>query len=184
MILDDIICKIRTDFLRRNIKKDMVVCDLGCTKSAFFLKKISPVIKYGYGFDIDVENYKDSKIETKELNFDSEKIPLENEAVDCVLMSAVLEHLSNPENIIEEACRILKKDGIFLLTTPSVYAKPVLEFLAFKLQAISRESILEHKKYYKPSDIIELFAKCGFKKENIKYNYFEMFFNISVIARK
>ena len=150
----------------------------------FFLKKISPIIKYGYGFDIDADNYKDSKIESKKLNFDLEKIPLQDKSVDCVIMTAVLEHLNNPENIIKEAFRILNKGGILLLTTPSIYAQPILDFLAFKLKIISKEDILEHKKYYKPSNIIKLATDSGFNKENIKYKYFELFLNILVIAKK
>jgi 2-polyprenyl-3-methyl-5-hydroxy-6-metoxy-1,4-benzoquinol methylase len=184
MILDKIIYQLRTGVITKNIKKDTIICDLGCRKSAFFLKKISSIIKYGYGFDIDAENYKDPKIETKKINFNSDKIPLENESVDCVIMAAVLEHLNNPENIIKESHRILKKGGMFLLTTPSVYSKPILEFLALKLKVINKEDILEHKKYYKPSEIIELFVECGFDKKNIKYKYFELFFNILIITTK
>jgi ubiquinone/menaquinone biosynthesis C-methylase UbiE len=183
MILDKIIYNLRIGVIKKYVKKDMVVCDLGCRKGAF-LKKISQIIRYGYGFDIDVESHKDSKIEIKKLNFDLEKIPLEDKSVDCVIMAAVLEHLNNPENIIKEAHRILKKGGIFLLTTPSIYSKPVLEFLAFKLKIISNEDILEHKKYYKPQKIVKMFIDCGFNKKNIKYRYFEIFFNILAVVEK
>jgi len=184
MILDKIIYRLRTGIIFKNIKENVVVCDLGCRKNVTFLKQISSKIKYGYGFDIDAENYKESNIETKKLNFESERIPLGDQSVDCILMSAVLEHLNDPKNIIKEAYRILGPGGVFLLTTPSVYAKPILEFLAFKLKIISREDISEHKKYYKTSDIVKLFANCGFDEKNVKCKYFELFFNILVIAKK
>lgn len=183
-LLDSIIYRIRTGVVKKNIKSGVVICDLGCRKGASFLREILPNIKYGYGFDIDAVDLKEEKIETKKLDFDSGKIPLNNESVDCVIMSAVLEHLNNPENIVKEANRILKKEGVFIITTPSIYSKPVIEFLAFKLGIINKADILEHKKYFKASEIVDLFYKCGFLKENIKCSYFEMFFNVLVVAKK
>lgn len=45
-------------------------------------------------------------------------IPLENETVDVILCTEVLEHLVNPLLAVKEFSRILKKDGELLLTAP------------------------------------------------------------------
>ena len=45
-------------------------------------------------------------------------IPVDNESFQAVLCSEVLEHLPNPELAIKEFGRILKKDGILILTAP------------------------------------------------------------------
>lgn len=45
-------------------------------------------------------------------------IPVDSESFQAVLCSEVLEHLSNPELAIKEFGRILKKDGILILTAP------------------------------------------------------------------
>lgn len=184
MLLDRILYNIRTALVIGKIPQGSVVCDLGCRKDAGFLKKISEKIKYGYGFDIEAGDYKDSKIEVKRCNLEGGTIPLEDNIVDIVVMMAVLEHLNNPDNAVKESFRVLKEGGCFLLTTPSIRAKRILEFLAFKLKVINKGDILEHKKYFNPEEIINIFVNSGFKKENIKWKYFELGFNVLVIARK
>ena len=44
-------------------------------------------------------------------------IPLKNESIDSVFTSQVLEHVPNPQRMINEIYRILKKDGVCILTT-------------------------------------------------------------------
>ena len=39
------------------------------------------------------------------------------------------------------------------MTTPSKKAKPLLEFLSFRLGVINKEDILEHKNYFDPNEI-------------------------------
>ncbi|MCD4727936.1 MAG: class I SAM-dependent methyltransferase [Pirellulales bacterium] len=45
-------------------------------------------------------------------------IPVENEYFDCVLCTAVLEHLEEPQKALYEACRILKRGGHAIYTVP------------------------------------------------------------------
>lgn len=183
-ILDRIIYKIRTSLVAEEILEDSVVCDLGCRKDAGFLKTISKKIKYGYGFDIDIVPDKNLKIEKKFINLENGKIDLRDASVNIVTAIAVLEHLNNPNNMITEASRVLRAGGKLLLTTPSVAAKPILEFLAFKLHAINKQDILEHKNYFSPNDIKKILMEAGFKEESIKIKFFEFGLNQLVIAKK
>jgi len=60
--------------------------------------------------------YKESPVITK---FDLEKpFPIEKDKFDYVICFNVLEHIYNYENVIKESYRILKKDGIFIGSTP------------------------------------------------------------------
>lgn len=45
-------------------------------------------------------------------------IPVDDASFDVVLCSEVLEHLSDPQNAIKEFSRIIKPDGILLITVP------------------------------------------------------------------
>lgn len=45
-------------------------------------------------------------------------VPLPDESFDVVVSCEVIEHLSEPEKMLSEAQRLLKKDGMIILTTP------------------------------------------------------------------
>jgi SAM-dependent methyltransferase len=48
-------------------------------------------------------------------------LPLEN--FDCVLISEVLEHLSSPEQLLEDSIRYLAKEGVLIITVPNGYGE-------------------------------------------------------------
>jgi len=182
-LLDKFIRFLRFRKVTKYVPKNSIVCDIGCGKKPYFLKSIASFIKYGIGFDKDVEDYKNSKLEFKKLEI-SNHIPLGKESVDIVIMLAVLEHFENPREVLNESFRILKNNGKLILTTPTPLAKPILEFLAFKLKVINENEIKDHKNYFWPDDIKKMLLEVGFKRENIKNYFFECYLNNLVIAQK
>jgi 2-polyprenyl-3-methyl-5-hydroxy-6-metoxy-1,4-benzoquinol methylase len=46
-------------------------------------------------------------------------IPFVTESFDIVISSECIEHTLNPENAVNEMCRVLKKKGILVITTPN-----------------------------------------------------------------
>lgn len=97
-------------------------------------------------------------------------------------MLAVLEHLPMNSFLFEEAVRVLKRDGYFILTTPTPMAKPVLEILSYRLHLISEESIREHQHYYTKRELLELMKKHGF--EIVKYQKFQFGFNELIVGKR
>lgn len=165
------------------IPKDSIVCDIGCGKEGYFFKKIFNRMKYGIGFDEKIEDQKREKYELKRLKIFGD-IPLENEKCDAVAMVAVLEHLLNPQEVLSESFRILKKGGRLILTTPTPLAKPILNFLSFRLKLIDRNEIKDHKNYFWTKNIKKMLCQSGFKEENIKNSFFEFFLNNLIVATK
>jgi SAM-dependent methyltransferase len=56
-----------------------------------------------------------------------DSIPLENEKIDCALLCEVLEHVEKPLDILRETHRLLRPEGVLLLTMPflvPVHADP------------------------------------------------------------
>lgn len=137
--------------------------DIGCGFNGRFLRSIADDIKRGYGFDIRANEAVYGNVKIINNSRFNGRIPIKDQKADCVLMLAVLEHLPMDNCLIDEAVRVLKKGGSFILTTPSPAAKPVLELLSYKLHFISEESIREHRHYYTKGELIELMEKHGCK---------------------
>ena len=73
------------------------------------------------------------------INFDFAAPPPLPENQNIITLHAVLEHVVDPVSVVQSAHEILEPGGYLLLTPTSDAAKPVLEFLAFKLKLISRQ---------------------------------------------
>ena len=151
--------------------------DLGCGYRGDFLKLISDKIKNGIGIDLSVTDKIISaniSLYRSNLNY---KIPLKNNFADIVLALATIEHLDNPQNLLREAYRVLKKNGLLIITTPSPKSKPLLEFMAYTLKIISQIEIADHKRYYQTPDLLKYIAEAGFNKNDIHVAYFQFGFN-------
>lgn len=181
--LDKFIRWLRFDNLIREITPGSVVCDLGCGKDLKFLRYISSKIEKGIGIDKNCEDFQEGNLQRIGLKVDG-SLPLENESVDIVTMSAILEHLDRPEDVLKECYRALKKDGKIVLTTPSPTAKPILELLAFRLKIIDAEEIRDHKNYFSKTDLKNILNKSGFDREKIKVSSFEFGLNNKAVSIK
>ncbi|MFH0955492.1 MAG: methyltransferase domain-containing protein [Candidatus Micrarchaeota archaeon] len=49
----------------------------------------------------------------------AEKIPFEDKQFDSIMAGELIEHLHRPELFVQEAHRLLKKNGIMIITTPN-----------------------------------------------------------------
>lgn len=156
--------------------------DIGCGWEARLLRSIEDHIGSGVGIDFKAPLIRTQKLQTYALSL-SDKLPFDDQAFDVVTMLAVLEHLAQPEAILLEIARVLRPGGGLILTVPSHAAKPVLEFLAYRLHILSSEEIRDHKKYYGREELYGLIYVCSGLRI-IKHNYFQMGFNNFVFAQK
>lgn len=180
-LLEPLLRKIRIYKVRKYIPQNCILCDIGCGFKAQFLRDISDYISKGYGFDKKIDNKRIDNIFIQNAEI-TDNIPLEDESIDCVTLLAVLEHLNNPKKILSECYRILKSGGIIILTTPSPFSKPILEFLSFKLKIVSPAEIADHKRYYSKKELVMILDDIGFK--NIEIHSFELGLNNLAVAFK
>ena len=111
-------------------EKSDKVLDIGCGDGIF---SIEPA-KIGYsvvGVDLNVKsvNYakyfsKRSEVKIDFLVDDASHLPFANESFDIILCSEVLEHIKDDEGAIREIERVLKQNGLLILTVPSDKASP------------------------------------------------------------
>lgn len=60
-------------------------------------------------------------LDITDVNFEFDKLPLENNSIDFIVTLAVIEHISNPDNFLSEILRVLKPGGIVYISTPNWY---------------------------------------------------------------
>lgn len=56
-----------------------------------------------------------------DIYWDGKTLPMESNSVDCIMMTEVLEHLSQPVAVLKEVHRVLKPAGLLMGTTPFVW---------------------------------------------------------------
>lgn len=87
------------------------------------------VLEIGSGKDYLKNNFKNKyndwisfdfniRSNTIDIQGDGQCLPFKNGVFDCVISIDVLEHVPYPEKMIKEIQRVLKKDGILILSTP------------------------------------------------------------------
>jgi len=97
--------------------KNKKVLDLGAGYGAlsFILKK---QFKNITAADLHPENFKLKEIKCVKTDI-NKKFPFKNDSFDVVCCAEVVEHIKTPWQLIDECFRILKKDGILILSTPN-----------------------------------------------------------------
>lgn len=123
---------------------DCQLLDVGCGWEARFLREVEPYIAQGIGIDFNAPDIRREKIRTMRAVLASE-LPSADASFDVVTMLALLEHLAYPEAIVTEVFRGLKPGGVFVGMAPSIWAMPVLEFLAFRMNIVNPEEIRDQK---------------------------------------
>ncbi len=156
--------------------------DIGCGFNHRFLSSIEPYILHGIGIDFKVKEFVSDKISTIKTTLD-ETLPFQDCSFNAVTMLAVLEHIDKPQHIVSEIYRVLSPRGKLILTVPGKKAKPVLEFLAFKIGIVNRQEIEDHKKYYDLEEINLLISDID-GLSIIKHEYFQFGMNNFCVIKK
>ena len=125
----------------KNIEKscnftDKTIIDFWCGYNAKFLSYIYKNFKTKelIAFDLSLNKIYLDSLGIKYYEWDLNKDFIIKENIDIAIWTAVLEHLSNPVWFLKSCYKNLPKWWYLLLTVPSVWSKPVLEFFAYKLR--------------------------------------------------
>jgi SAM-dependent methyltransferase len=109
------------------------------------------------------------RFESDLFNLESEDFPYPDASFDVVVLSEILEHLAiNPVRALAEIHRVLRPDGVLVLTTPNAISVQRFEsFLAGKGLFVDRYSPTfgyggRHNREYRPYELRELLESTGF----------------------
>ena len=151
--IDDELAEVKNDYPRMlhvildNSNQDSVVLEGGCGlgKFLFFLREKG--YKNLIGVDItdkplQLINKRDSSIVVK--NGDVNQLPITNNSVDMYLSMGVIEHFEEgPQQSLNEAMRVLKKNGILILAVPyqNLYRGTIRKYVTMPLLKILKTEI-------------------------------------------
>lgn len=165
------------------------VLDIGCGSHPFFLLHTEFFEKYGIDQVVktkEKDKFKSDKIKLFHFDIDGkQKMPFPDAHFDVVIMLAVIEHLlpNSLQALVNEIYRMLKKDGVFIYTTPSAKSDRLLQLMS-RVGLVSQAEISEHKKYYHRQEIEKILEAAGFARDNMKFGVFELQFNTWGVAKK
>lgn len=155
------------------------ILDLGCgTGYYLFLLSSLPVRLNLIGLDNDDRAVNEAKnFLSKKIKFiisDCHKLPFKDGTFDKVVASEVLEHLDDDLNALKEIRRILKPNGILVISTPSIRYPFLWDPISWLLQYFFETHIRKgffsgiwfgHIRLYKKEELETKFINAGFSIE-------------------
>jgi SAM-dependent methyltransferase len=157
---------------QRNLKPNIIV-DVGCGRGNLYSHVKAKCDRY---FGVDVFKYEDfpQSLEFKTVNLDSGKVDLPESFADVICSVETIEHLENPRAFVRELVRLVKPNGLIIVTTPnqlSLLSKLTLilknQFNAFQeapgLYPAHITALLE-------IDLIRIFTECGLSDIQVAYS--------------
>jgi len=148
------------------------VLEIACG-SGDFAKKVIDRFKLGkiYGADISEQAVKlaaEKGVEGACLNLDKDNLPYKDDFFDTVICGEVIEHLVDPDHLLEEIYRVLKVDGCLLITTPNLASWYNRVLLLFGYQPFFTSISIRHT-YPKPVPIHSCGHLCSYTLGALKF---------------
>jgi SAM-dependent methyltransferase len=167
--------------------RDGRILDIGCGSYPYFLAHTSFKEKFAIDqIPLPQNTAYDLKIESYTLDLEVKpRLPFEDNFFEAVTLLAVVEHLdpSLMAILFKEVYRVLKSDGMVILTTPAAWSDGLLKFMA-RVGLVSAEEIHEHAYAYTLPLLGWYFGQAGFEMTKTKFGYFEAMLNMWATARK
>jgi 2-polyprenyl-3-methyl-5-hydroxy-6-metoxy-1,4-benzoquinol methylase len=106
-------------------------------------------------------------------DIETQTFPFKDNTFDIVLFMEVMEHLGvNPIHALKEANRVLKKDGVMVLTTPNILRLQNLKSIILtgrQLETLKSLSQIEwfgyigHIREYTQKELVDILQYCNFR---------------------
>lgn len=152
-----------------NFRKNDIVVDLGGGSGAWALR-IAPLTKEVILVDAEARqgHYEGSvRMAKKKMHYDNVNfivadiglLPLKSNCIDKALMNQVLEHVEKPQVAISEAERVLRPNGVLVVSTPY---EPFLKRYRFPISKLIRKIVPKNFRYVKNPFLFASFVRNGY----------------------
>lgn len=167
------------NYLLKNNKTS--VLDVGCTSGAFVYKAKSMGLS-STGIDLDSDSIKFGIAEGLDLRYGTlETLGFKSSSFDAINLGDIIEHVKNPDSLLDECYRILKSEGIIIISTPNTNSFfPKATYAIYKIFGItwSHPTPPHHLFDFSNKNLAFLLEKKNFKIENITYSKIDLAMSI------
>lgn len=181
-LLENLLRKLRTKRIVPFTQGKRVL-DFGCGREALTLQFIRPYAAALAGFDTCFEG-EDSQTVAGIQVFGSVSALSAMPKFDLVTSLACFEHLTSDEltQALQDLYAVTTEASLIVGTVPTPPAKPVLEFLSYRLRWIDRSQIEDHKVYYDRETLEQAVKRGGWKLRS--YQRFQLGMNSFFVLGK
>ena len=157
------------DLLESVVEDGDHIFDLGCgdgTMGALLDEEYAITIDGCDISEVAVERARNHYRTVYRLNIDDEDVPAESHSYDIVLCTDVLEHTLSPVRALNEIRRLLKDDGIAILSVPNY------GFVRYRIDSVRGQvpSIISDERHYSAftvSRLRNILSDCGLTPETV-----------------
>jgi SAM-dependent methyltransferase len=172
--------------VRRNVRFEQArFADFGCGYNATFARTQLAVASSALLVDValapDLKRH--PKVTAVEGSLPDVVRSVPDGSLDVVLCLSVLEHLWEPQVVLDHFHRVLAPRGVLVLNVPSWLGKPFLEYAAFRVGVSPAEEMDDHKSYYDPRDLWPMLIRAGFRPSLIRCHRHKFGLNTSAVCR-
>jgi len=149
--------RIDTSLKLASLKDNFVILDIGC-RDGFLLKQIRNLKSNCYCYGIEKDSEVLEEVEGCDIRIaDTKNLPFKNNFFDVVFALDVLEHIKEIETAILEIKRVLKNEGIIVVSGPT-------ESWFYKFCRFLYVRTIHHDEHvHTIYDIEKKFETCGFR---------------------
>jgi 2-polyprenyl-3-methyl-5-hydroxy-6-metoxy-1,4-benzoquinol methylase len=147
-------------------RKDLSLLDVGCGSGTLLgLMKHRGFRPLGLDYSHEAARAAEAENGVRVIVGSLEQAQFAAQSFDIVTLFHVMEHVTNPRNVLHEVSRILKNDGVVVLQVPNIDS---WQFKAFGANWYGLD-IPRHVIDYSQSGILKLLNDCGFVATRVKH---------------
>ena len=148
-----------------NLDESASVLDVACGNGSLLalLRKQKNI--NGFGVDLSDQMIRNAIASNPDMKFyvaGCEVMPIEDDSMDLVTVSAAYHHFPDVKAFAKEARRVLKANGKIFIA--EIYLNPILRFLCNPFVPLSKAGDV---KFYSPNQIVTTFSQFGFEKIDV-----------------
>jgi ubiquinone/menaquinone biosynthesis C-methylase UbiE len=162
-----------------NYAKGGTVLDIACGEG-YGSHLLSKIAKKVIGVDIDTSTIKRARLKYKQENLSFltgsvTNIPIINDSIDIVISFETIEHLEQHDLMLKEISRVLKKNGLLIISTPdkNVYSSFINYKNPFHVKELSKTEFTDLlRKHFETVNILNqqpILGSIIYEENNIKF---------------